>query len=125
MYILNKDKWLEDMPELVYKLKYNYNFYFNGLCTSIQRDILEIVNEKKDKHKHKIVFYQKNQRLFIVVYRKGSPDIYICNEYKDLDRVKYLRSLYYFLNKLKRAYKKAEAEYEQKMFAEVANDTTI
>ena len=74
---------------------------------------------------HKIVFYQKNQRLFIVVYRKGSPDIYICNEYKDLDRVKYLRSLYYFLNKLKRAYKKAEAEYEQKMFAEVANDTTI
>ena len=125
MKIYSKEQWLKEMPELVYNLKLKYNFYFSGLFTKISRDIVEIVNEKKEKNKHKFVLYIKNQRLFLVLYRKGSPDIYICNDYKDLELKKFRNQLHYFLNKLNRAYKKAEAEYEQKMFAEIANDTTI
>lgn len=119
MRILNKEQWLTEMPKLIYKLRYKYEFYFSGHYSIIKKDILEIVN--KSKHRHKIVLYTQNGRFYLVVYRKGSPDIYITNEYRH--DTNYNR-ISYFLRKFKKSYEKAEAEYEQGLFTDQVVDTS-
>ena len=108
MKILNKEEWLSEMPKLIYNLKLNYNFYFSGFYTRIKKDILEIV--KNPKHKHKIAVYTKDNRFWLVVYRKGSPDIYYTAEYKKDSKPNRIR---YFMRKFRKSYEKAEAEYDQ------------
>lgn len=108
---LNKDEWLTDMPKLVYMLKKQYGFYYSGFRVRIAKDILEVINSKK--HKHKIVLYQRGQRFFLVVYRKNDTVIYFTNEYasdKNWNRIRY------FEKKFNRAYKKAERAVEDEMF---------
>ena len=108
MKILKKEEWISEMPELIYNLKLNYNFYFSGFYTKIKKDILEIV--KNPKHKHKIAVYNKDNRFFLVVYRKGSPDIYYTAEYKkDTNSSR----ISYFMKKFRKSYEEAEAEYEE------------
>ena len=109
MKILNKEEWLSEMPKLIYNLKLNYNFYFNGFYTTIKRDILEII--KNPKNKHKISIYNKDSRFWLVVYRKGSPDIYYTAEYKKDTKYNRIR---YFMRKFRESYEKAEAEYESR-----------
>ena len=111
MKTLSKEQWLTEMPELIYKLKLNYNFYFSGYYTTIRKDILEII--KNPKHKHKIAIYNKDNRFFLVVYRKGSPDIYTCTEYKNDTKQSRIS---YFMRKFRKSYKKAEAEYEEQVY---------
>lgn len=108
MKTLNKEQWLNEMPKLIYNLKLNYNFYFSGYYTTIRKDILEII--KNPRNKHKIAIYNKDKRFFLVVYRKGSPDIYTCTEYKNDTKQSRIS---YFMRKFRKSYKKAEAKYEQ------------
>ena len=108
MKTLNKEEWLTEMPHLIYHLKYNYNFYFSGFYSTIKKDILEII--KNPKNKHKIAIYNKDNRFFLVVYKKGSPDIYTCTEYKNDTKQ---NRISYFMRKFRKSYQKAEAEYEQ------------
>ena len=108
MKTLNKEEWLSEMPELIYNLKLNYTFYFNGFYTKIKRDILDII--KNTKHKHKIAIYNKDNRFFLVVYRRGTSDIYYTAEYKkDTSNSR----INYFMRKFKKSYEQAEAEYEK------------
>jgi hypothetical protein len=107
MKTLNKEQWLNEMPELIYKLKVDYNFYFSGYYATIRKDILEII--KNPKNKHKIAVYNKDNRFWLVVYRKGSPDIYYTAEYKNDTKQSRIS---YFMRKFRKSYKKAEAEYE-------------
>jgi hypothetical protein len=117
MKTLNKEEWLNEMPKLIYNLKLNYNFYFSGYYATIRKDILEII--KNPRNKHKIAIYNKDNRFFLVVYRKGSPDIYTCTEYKN--DTKHNR-INYFMRKFRKSYKKAEAKYEEKLYTNrVAN----
>ena len=109
MITLNKENWLNEMPKLIYDLKLNYNFYFSGFYTKIKKDILEIV--KNPKNKHKISIYNKDNRFFLVVYRKGSPDIYYTAEYKNDTTPSRIS---YFMRKFRKSYEKAEAEYESR-----------
>lgn len=107
MKTLNKEEWLSEIPELIYNLKLNYNFYFSGFYTRIKKDILEII--KNPKNKHKISIYNKDNRFWLVVYKKGTPDIYYTAEYKkDTSGSR----ISYFMKKFRKSYKKAEAEYE-------------
>lgn len=112
MITLNKEEWLKEIPELIYKLKLNYNFYFSGYYATIKKDILEII--KNPKHRHKIAIYNKNNRFFLVVYRKGSPDIYVCTEYKNDDNN---NRISYFMRKFRKSYKKAETLYEEQLYS--------
>ena len=112
MKTLNKEEWLSEMPELIHNLKLNYNFYFSGFYTRINKDILEII--KNPKHKHKIAVYTKDNRFWLVVYRKGSPDIYYTAEYKKDTNTNRIN---YFMRKFKKSYKKAEAEYESRIYS--------
>ena len=108
MKILNKEDWLNEMPKLIYDLKLNYNFYFSGFYTRIKKDILEII--KNPKNKHKISIYNKDNRFWLVVYRKGSPDIYYTAEYKkDTNNSR----ISYFMKKFRKSYEQAESEYEK------------
>ena len=108
MITLNKDEWLNEMPKLIYNLKLNYNFYFNGFYTKIKRYLLDII--KNPKHKHKISIYNKDNRFWLVVYKKGSPDIYYTAEYKkDTNSSR----ISYFMKKFRKSYEEAEAEYEK------------
>ena len=112
MKTLNKEEWLSEIPELIYNLKLNYNFYFSGFYTIIKKDILEII--KNPKNKHKIAVYTKDNRFWLVVYRKGSPDIYYTAEYKkDTSKSR----ISYFMRKFRKSYEKAEVEYESRLYA--------
>ena len=108
MRTLNKDEWLSEMPELIHNLKLNYNFYFSGFYTRIKKDILEII--KNPKNKHKISIYNKDNRFWLVVYRKGSTDIYYTAEYKKDTNNNRIR---YFMKKFRKSYEEAEKEYEK------------
>ena len=108
MKILSKEEWLNEMPELIHDLKLNYNFYFSGFYTKIKRDILDII--KNPKNKHKISIYNKDNRFWLVVYKKGTPDIYYTAEYKkDTSSSR----ISYFMKKFRKSYEKAEQEYEK------------
>lgn len=108
MKVLSKEEWLSEMPKLIHNLKLNYNFYFSGFYTRIKKDILEII--KNPKNKHKISIYNKDNRFWLVVYRKGSPDIYYTAEYKkDTSNSR----ISYFMKKFRKSYEKAEACYEE------------
>ena len=118
MKTLNKEEWLSEIPELIYNLKLNYNFYFSGFYTKIKKDILEII--KNPKNKHKIAVYTKDNRFWLVVYRKGSPDIYYTAEYKkDINTSR----ISYFMKKFNKSYEKAEAEYESRIYSSEMVDT--
>ena len=118
MKILNKEEWLSEMPELIHNLKLNYNFYFSGFYTKIKKDILEII--KNPKNKHKIAVYTKDNRFWLVVYRKGSPDIYYTAEYKKDSTPHRIR---YFMRKFRKSYEKAEEEYESRIYSSCMVDT--
>ena len=108
MKVLNKEEWLSEMPKLIYNLKLNYNFYFSGFYTRIKKDILEII--KNPKNKHKISIYNKDNRFWLVVYKKGAADIYYTAEYKkDTSSSR----ISYFMKKFRKSYEKAEQEYEE------------
>lgn len=118
MKTLNKEDWLNEIPKLIYDLKLNYNFYFSGFYTKIKKDILEII--KNPKNKHKISIYNKDNRFWLVVYRKGSPDIYYTAEYKkDTNNSR----ISYFMKKFRKSYEEAEVEYELKIYANSMVDT--
>lgn len=119
MIKLTKDEWLKEMPETIYSLKLKYNFYFSGFYSYITKDILEII--KNPKHKHKIAVYNRANRFFLVVYRKGTPDIYYCNDYKDDTKQ---NRISYFMRKFREAYRKAEAEYEQRLYTNQMVDSS-
>lgn len=108
MKTLSKEQWLSEMPELIHNLKLNYNFYFSGFYTRIKKDILEIV--KNPKNKHKISIYNKDNRFWLVVYKKDSFDIYYTAEYKkDTSSSR----ISYFMKKFRKSYEEAEKEYEE------------
>ena len=110
MTTLSKEEWLNNMPKLIHNLKLNYNFYFSGFYTRIKKDILEII--KNPKNKHKISIYNKDNRFWLVVYKKGSPDIYYTAEYKQDTSSSRIN---YFMRKFRKSYKNAEAEYEENL----------
>ena len=111
MKSLTKEQWLEEIPELIYKLKKDYGFYYSGFPVRITKDILEII--KNPKNKHKIVLYNKDQKFFVVVYRKNDSVIYYTTEY--IKDQKWNR-ISYFTKKFKKFYDKAERELENDLF---------
>lgn len=113
---LTKDEWLRDMPEMIYRLKKDYGFYFSGFSCNIKKDILEAINPKK--HRHKIVLYRRDQRFFLVVYRKNDQVIYFTNEYVDDKNWNRIR---YFEKKFSRAYARAERELEDELYKGTAD----
>ena len=117
---LSKDEWLKEIPELIYKLKKDYNFYYSCFPVRISKDILEIV--KNPKNRHKIVLYKSGNKYFLVVYRKADCVIYYTNAYwQDIDDGKYNR-IRYFIKKFSKAYEKAKEELESELYNRLYED---
>lgn len=114
---IKKEDWLNKIPDLIYLLKVKYNFYFSGYYVNINKDILEVTLSAK--HKHKIIIYNRDNRFFLVIYKKSGPDIYYINEYRNDTKQ---NRISYFMRKFRRAYKKAEVEYEQKESEQIKAD---
>jgi hypothetical protein len=103
MKVYDREGWLKTVPEVIYKLKREYNFYWPEMYVKTQKDIMEIINP--EKHRHKIMLYNIKQRFFIVIYTKRGPQISYTDEYKNDTRYNRIK---YFMNKFKKVYKKAE-----------------
>lgn len=83
---LTRKEWLKELPEVIYNLKKNYNFYYSKRPIEIKRDIKDIVEENYDRNRHKIILYRTKNRellsLYLVVYAKKTVTIYYCLEYR-------------------------------------------
>lgn len=79
-----RKEWLKEIPEIIYKLVSNYNFYYNGEYIHKVNNIEEVVKNNYEKNRHKIVLYQsKNEnQVYLVVYSKKTVTIYYTNEYE-------------------------------------------
>ena len=116
MKYLTNEEWFKDMPELIYKLKKNYGFYYSGHYTSITRHIKDVLNPKK--HKHKIILYENNKIFYLVVYRKSGPNVY----YTDIFRDSSWRRIYAFINLFKQEYNRAERDLENDLYRDGINN---
>ena len=108
---LTKEEWFKDIPELIYKLKKNYGFYYSGQYASITRRITDVLDPKK--HDHKIVLYENNKIFYLAVYRKSGPIVYYTDVFRDDSN---WRRIYAFINLFKQEYNRAERELENDMF---------
>lgn len=114
MRTLTKEEWLTEIPELIYKLRKEYGFYYSGWSCNIRRSIFEVIKDKKNlKNRHRIVLYQNNQNFYLVIYRKNDTVIYETGEYHY--DTKWNR-ISYFTKKFKKYYDKATEELENDMF---------
>lgn len=113
---LTREKWLKEMPELIYKLKKDYNFYYNRHYNFITKDIIELTN--KSKLTHRIVLYTKDQRFFLVVYSKKGPSIYYTDDYVT-SKWPVIR---YFIRKFVKFYDKADKDRFEEEFAKYATE---
>lgn len=126
-----RKEWLKEMPEVIYNLKKNYNFYWNGGGPSIiKNEITDIINKNYNKNRHKIILYQKDRRqVYLVVYAKKTVTVYYCNEYAYEQNITYVdidgepigvtgnasqwAAIKRFMKKFDLAYEKAVKETEQ------------
>lgn len=110
---ISRKDWLKDMPELIKKLKLNYNFYYsnwrNGLYYTISKPITEVVVRNTKKCAHQIVLYRNKDTndFYLVVFSKKNPTIYQCLEYPAGYNMPAYQSVKRFMNKFKLAYEGA------------------
>ena len=78
-----RKEWLKEMPDVIYRLKKDYNFYYScNRPALIKKEITEIINKGYERNRHKIVLYQRERRqVYLVVYAKKTVTVYYCNEY--------------------------------------------
>lgn len=112
----DRDKWLKVLPDIIYKLKKEYNFrmYSTGLfgytCIHKFESIEEFVSKKHSKNTHKMILYRSDGlRYYFVIYSKKNPTVYICDAYKSGDTNCWNR-VKRFIKKFYDAYDKAEKE---------------
>ena len=87
-----RKEWLKEMPEVIYNLKKNYNFYYScDRLSIIKKEITEVINKGYERNRHKIVLYQRERRqVYLVVYAKKTVTVYYCNEYAYEQDIQYV-----------------------------------
>ena len=114
----NRKDWANEIPRLVYKLKHDYNFYYDGLCILINRPLADIINKNGYKHHHKILLYFNLEEdvYYLAIYKKYSIDIYTLENYSNakhyLNRYKTAQT---WMRKIKELYDKAAQEKEDEL----------
>lgn len=108
LYKVDKDTLLKEMPELLYKLKVEYNFWWGMTLCRPKKKITELVEKTKNRHRVTVYLYE-DKSLYFVIYCNKKTDIYYCNDYKD---DKNDNRVLYFIRKLKKYYLEASKEYE-------------
>ena len=80
----DRDEWKKDIPDLVYNLKYGYNFYYNKMCV-FTADIEKTLANTSYKHKHKIILYfnREDDIYYLTIFKKYTIDIYSLGWYSN------------------------------------------
>lgn len=120
IYMTSKE-WLKEIPQLIKKLKLDYNFeYFRPSETfgyiSLRKPAtaVEVALRGKDRYAHRIVLYRTcSNRFWLMVFSKKNPTVYICEEYLDRNWNRVRR----FLNKFENAYNEAVKELAERTSA--------
>ena len=109
---------VKDLPELIYNLKYKYDFYWDEMFHPIYKSLADYI--KPEKHSHKLIAYKSEDKgLFFVLYRKADQVVYHTDYYlkdKNESRICYCKK------KMSKYYRKAEDErlYDKIIAAETA-----
>lgn len=106
----DKTKWREDMCDLVFRLKKNYNFYFSGTFSTIHRSLGEVIDTHGKKNAHKMILYfnDNSGEVSLVIYSRKNTTAYVL---KDV----YIsqRTMYGLRAKLLKSYQEAVNEQLQ------------
>lgn len=84
---LTRKEWLKKIPEIIYKLKKDYNFDYESYYkhyTLVKIPIQDKMQKDFKKNAHKIVLYKSAGRdniFYLSVYSKKNPKVYVCDEY--------------------------------------------
>lgn len=98
--------WLEEMPKLIYDLKFKYDFYWDGMYHVATKSIDNYI--KPEKHRHKMIIYKYSDKFMVMVlYKKNGPKLLYTDMYMN-DKTE--NRLWYSRKKLNKFYKKAEDE---------------
>ena len=115
----DRDKWLKEIPDIIYKLKKDYNFImryggmFGYTCIHNFESIEDYISKKHSKNIHKMIIYRSDGlRYYLVVYSKKNPTVYICDAYKSGDDNCWIR-VKRFIKKFYDAYDKAKKELDE------------
>lgn len=118
----DKKKWTKDISDIIYQLRFGYNFYYTQ-GPIINRDILEVIYKNGKKHFHKIILYWNSDRdnYFLVVYKKKEIDIYkLTDDYSISNNptTRY-KGAKYFMKKFYESYEKAGTAKQEQEFNEI------
>lgn len=114
----NRKDWTKEIPELVYKLKHDYNFYYNDLCILIDKPLIDIINKNGHKHHHKILLYfnLEEDTYYLTIYKKYSIDTYVLKHYSAAKHyLSRYRTAQTWIHKIKELYDKAAQEKEDEL----------
>ncbi len=106
----SRSEWLQEIPELIHLLVKDFHFFYPSHMISKISDIVDVVNRKYEKNKHKVIPYYNPDRsqCYIVVYCNNFVKIYYCNEYDFSNWY----TVKYFIEKFSKA-GEIEDDYEQ------------
>ena len=105
MIKLNRNEWLQKIPEELYNLVSKYNFYFSGRYSIITKDLDEVMKKFKKKRSSGLVLYKtEGNRFYFIIYTKRGDTIYYTDDYVGAS----WSSVKYFMEKFNKRYSTAE-----------------
>jgi len=109
-YKLSKKDFLSEVPLIVYKLRYDYKFYFIERYIPINKPLYDVIERKYDRNIHKIIAYKMSNLIWVVVYTNKFVSVYYCEESYNYTNL---------MKKLKCWYNKANEDLESKEMEEI------
>lgn len=88
----NKEEWLSEMPELIYRLVFGYNFWYSKSYTGFIRlkndNIEQFINKHYERRRHTIGLYTFNDHWVLIVFAKKKVSVYYIIENIKRDFIK-------------------------------------
>lgn len=76
-----KKEWLNTIPDMIKMLRDTYHYYWSMTSHRISKPIKELVENKHDNYRSKIVLYKTESfKFYLVVYQKYGIKIYYLPE---------------------------------------------
>ena len=119
---IGKEEWSKDIPELVYTLKYGYDFYYSKNCQLLYSDMSDTLHRNSFKHKHKMGLYfdPAIDIYYFVIYKKNTIDVYTLEKYSgSKHRLTRYRTAQTWMAKMDKKYDIAAQKKENEQYGEI------
>lgn len=107
---MSKKELYNETSQMLYKLRYQYNFWFVQQYIAITKPLNEVIEKRFKKHNHKVILYKKGDAVWFVVFTKKFVSVYYTCE---------PISTSYYKKKLDRWYEKANEDLASKEMEEI------